>query len=224
MLVLLGLVSAQRPATVHEVQPSSRDRVHAIWLNGPTFSGKVSGGGWPAFEADVDTRSGTMCAALDDARYSGYDEGGQYCEAASPALDDDAHLLLHSGRLGVVVDVGPHARNVLPRLGATSGTAATARAVYDALNTSSTNITLDVACGSANTSYVLGTTGGGPTLTLTPSPSPSPSPCPSPNPSHNSSASLSHDPLTLTLGLTLAPARRLRSDRARKAGPHRDAG
>ena len=165
MLVLLGLVAAQRPATVHEVQPSSRDRVHAIWLNGPTFTGKVSGGGWPAFEADVATRSGAMCAARDDERYSGYDEGGLYCEAASPALDDDAHLLLHSGRLGVVVDVGPHARNLLPRLGATSGTAATARAVYDALNTSSTNITLDVACGSVNTSYVLGTTGGGPTLT-----------------------------------------------------------
>ena len=106
-----------------------------------------------------------FCAARDDGRYSGYDEGGQYCEAASPALDDDAHLLLHSGRLGVVVDVGPHARNLLPRLGATSGTAATARAVYDALNTSSTNITLDVACGPVNTSYVLGTTGGGPTLT-----------------------------------------------------------
>ena len=142
MLALLGLVAAQRSATVHEVQPSARDRVHAIWLNRPTFSGKLGTSAWPTFEAGVATRSGTMCAAREDARYSGYDESGLYCEAASTALDDDAHLLLHSGRLGVVVDVGglkapasSHARNLLPRLGATPGTAATPRAVYDALDT-----------------------------------------------------------------------------------------
>ena len=68
-----------------------------------------------------------MCAVLDDTRYTGYDEEGRYCEAASPALDDEAHLLLHSGRLGVVVDAGglkapanSYARNLFPRLGATS--------------------------------------------------------------------------------------------------------
>ena len=38
----LGLVAGQRSATVHEVQPSTRDRVHSIWLNGPTFSGTVT--------------------------------------------------------------------------------------------------------------------------------------------------------------------------------------
>mgnify|MGYP005713755443 FL=1 len=93
VLKLLGLVAAQRSATVHEVQPLVRDRVHALWLNGPTFSGKVSGGTWPSFQANAPTRSGTMCAALGDARYSGYDENGNYCEAASTVLDDDAHLL-----------------------------------------------------------------------------------------------------------------------------------
>ena len=167
VLKLLGLVAAQRSATVHEVQPLVRDRVHALWLNGPTFSGKVSGGTWPNFQANAPTRSGTMCAALGDARYSGYDENGNYCEAASTVLDDDAHLLLHSGRLGVVVDVGglkaqasSHTRNLLPRLGATSGTAATPREVYDALDATSTNITLEVACGSETSSYVLGTAGG----------------------------------------------------------------
>ena len=167
VLKLLGLVAAQRSATVHEVQPSARDRVHAIWLNGPTFSGKVSGGAWPTFQADVATRSGAMCLARDDARYSGYDESGNYCEAASTVLDDDAHLLIHSGQLGVVVDVGglkapasSHARNLLPRLGAMSGTAATLRAVYDALDATSTNITLEVACRSETTHYVLGTAGG----------------------------------------------------------------
>ena len=168
MFAALGLVAGQRSATVHEVQPSTRDRVHAIWLNGPTFSGKASGGSWPNFQADVATRPGTTCAARDAARYTGYDEDGRYCEAASTKLDDDAHLLLHSGRLGVVVDVGglkapvsSRARNLMPRFGATSGTVATPRAVYDALDMTSTNITLDVACGeSESTSYVLGTAGG----------------------------------------------------------------
>ena len=152
---------------MHEVQPSSRDRVHTIWLNGPTFSGKVSGGAWPTFQTEVATRSGTMCAARDDARYTGYDEQGNYCEAASPVLDETAHLLLHSGRLGVVVDVGglkapasSQARNLLPRLGASSGAAATPRAVYDAPDATSTNITLGVTCGSENTSYVLGASSG----------------------------------------------------------------
>ena len=60
VLKLLGLVAAQRSATVHEVQPSARDRVHAIWLNGPTFSSKVAGAAqsfWPSFQNDLATRS-----------------------------------------------------------------------------------------------------------------------------------------------------------------------
>ena len=106
-----------------------------------------------------------MCAVLDDTRYTGYDEDGYYCEAASPALDEEAHLLLHSGRLGVVVDAGglkapanSHTRNLFPRLGATSGTEGAPRVVYDALDATSTNITLEVVCGSGSdsSSYTLG--------------------------------------------------------------------
>ena len=55
----LVLAAAPRPATVHEVQPSTRDRVHSIWLNGPTFSGKLSGAAhlnWPSFQDDSATR------------------------------------------------------------------------------------------------------------------------------------------------------------------------
>ena len=85
-------VVAQRKATVHEVQPSALDRVHAVWLNGPSFSAKL-GGNFPAFQAGVATRSGTRCATRDDTRYTGYDDLGLYCEAASTALDDEAHLL-----------------------------------------------------------------------------------------------------------------------------------
>ena len=60
VLANLVLVAAQRSATVHEVQPSARDRVHAIWLNGPTFSSKVAGAAqslWPSFQNDLATRS-----------------------------------------------------------------------------------------------------------------------------------------------------------------------
>ena len=61
MLANLVLVeAAQRSASVHEVQPSTRDRVHAVWLNGPTFTSKLSGGAnlqWPSFQDDLPTRS-----------------------------------------------------------------------------------------------------------------------------------------------------------------------
>ena len=74
---------------------------------------------------------------------------------------------LHSGRLGVVVDAGglkapasSHTRNLFPRLGATSGTEGAPRAVYDALDEVSTNITLEVASASETTRYVLGAASG----------------------------------------------------------------
>ena len=112
-------------------------------------------------------RSGPMCSVLDDTRYTGYDEDGYYCEAASPALDDAAHLLLHSGRLGIVVDAGglkapasDDTRNLFPRLGATSGEEATPRAVFDVLEVTKAAITLDVACEESNSSFTLGTADG----------------------------------------------------------------
>ena len=167
MLANLVLVAAQRSATVHEVQPSARDRVHTIWLNGPTFSSKVAGSAnsfWPSFQDDSATRcrrrssnlcslsprrlepchktfaslrtpprdletlpprvvarSGSMCAVLDDTRYTGYDEDGSYCKAASPALDEEAHLLLHTcpaSRTTLPCTLlGPPPPHVLPPLG-----------------------------------------------------------------------------------------------------------
>ena len=109
-----------------------------------------------------------MCSVLDDTGYTGYDEHGYYCEAASPALDDAAHLLLHSGRLGIVVDAGglkaPASsgnRNLFPRLGATSGAEATPRAVSNAFDATKTAITLDIVCEESNdSSYTLGTADG----------------------------------------------------------------
>ena len=129
-LLLLAFVRAQRIATVHEVQPSSRDVVHSVWVNGPAFSAKLPSGAssaWPQFQAGVATRAGSQCSR-DDTRYTGYDDSGLYCEAASPALDENAHLLLYSGRLGVVVDAGglaaqasSNTRNLFAKLGALGG-------------------------------------------------------------------------------------------------------
>ena len=162
MWLALAVSCSPRAATIHEVQPDLRDAVHAVWLYGPTYSAKLSTGAassWPAFQSDLSTRSGSRCTTLDDTRYTGYDEGGRYCEAASTALDDKAHLLVHSGRLGVVVDAGgltaqasSGTRNVFPKLGVL-GDAMTAREAYDALPASATSITLDVTCDAETTSY-----------------------------------------------------------------------
>ena len=171
-LLTLAQLQAFRDASVHEVQPSESDAVHAVWLNGPTHSAKLpssASSSWPAFEAGAIRRPGTRCAVLDDTRYTGYDDGGQYCQAASTALDDDAHLLLHSGRLGIVVDAGgltspasSSTRNLIPKIGALGSSSMSAREAYDALAPASTNATLEVTCGAGATTtdvYVLGAIG-----------------------------------------------------------------
>lgn len=169
-ILLPGLLAPaqQRLAAVHEVQPSSRDAVHAVWPHGPTFSEKLPSGAaapWPTFAEGVASRSGARCSTRDE-RYTGYDEDGSYCEAASTALDTNAHLLLYSGRLGLVVDAGgltaaadSGLRNLVPKVGALGGEMA-ARQAYDTLPAASTSITLDTTCPSGTTTYVLGTSGG----------------------------------------------------------------
>jgi hypothetical protein len=167
LFIGLAVVAAQRTATVQEVQPSERDVTHAIWINGPAYSSKLdssASASWPSFQSSDATRTGTRCATFDH-KYTGYDENGRYCKAASSALDDDAHLLLHSGRLGIVMDAGglqaavsSNSRNLFPKLGALPATG-TAREAYDALQASDTSITLETTCGSETTNYVLGVSG-----------------------------------------------------------------
>lgn len=161
--VSVCVAGAVRPATVHEVQPTPRDTVHTVWINGPTISTKNTATLWPVFADGISTLAGSHCAETGDS-YTGYNDNGKYCQAASPALDENAHLVLYSGRLGIVVDAGglhamePHPRNLLPKLGVVSGAAATAREVYDALDATATNIALDVSCSGVTSTYVLGTT------------------------------------------------------------------
>jgi len=156
---------SQRTASVHEVQPSARDVVHAVWVNGPTHSDKL-GGQWPAFGTGAG-KTGSQCTAHDN-DFTGYDTNSRYCEKASPDLDNKgAHLLLFSGRLAVVIDAGgisatpPNApRNLFPKLGSTMShpANASARDVYSSLASVNTSLQLRTTCtGGGDSTYILGT-------------------------------------------------------------------
>ena len=108
LLLLQRLAHAQRAATADEVQPTADDVVRAVWVHGPTYSAKLNGAHWPSFDDQATTRPGSQCSAnrRSSDKYTGYDSDGEYCAKASAALDDDAHLLLYSGHLGIVVDAG----------------------------------------------------------------------------------------------------------------------
>ena len=112
--------AAAREASADEAQPGARDTVHTLWLNGPTHSSKL-GGGWPSFGTGGSTSGQCDVGSLGDA-FTGYNTNGQYCMKASPALDEQPQLLIHSGRVGVVVDVGgaeagSSVANLFPKLG-----------------------------------------------------------------------------------------------------------
>ncbi len=91
-------------ASVAEVVPSLRDVVHTVFMNGPTHSGKI-GNNWPTFSAGVAGDSSSQCTTYDDA-FTGYTASGAYCQASSPDLNDQAHVLVASGHLGLVLDIG----------------------------------------------------------------------------------------------------------------------
>ena len=158
-LSLACSVHAQRVATVAEVQPTARDTVRTIWINGPAYSSKLSN--FPSFGSGT-LHSDTQCTTKND-RYTGYNAAGQYCEKASDALDTNAHLLLTTGRIAAVLDAGGLAptlslgsRNLFPKLGSTSG--GTPRAVYDALPTAGTSFTYKQTCSDGTTTtHILGT-------------------------------------------------------------------
>ena len=80
-------------------------------------------------------------------------------EQASPVLDQQAHLLIYSGRLSVAVDTvglwaaaSSNTRNLFHKLGVPpEGSSSTPAEVYDALSDSETNITITLSgCTSAN--------------------------------------------------------------------------
>jgi len=166
ILVTLAPAVAERTASIDEIQPALSDTVHAVWLNGPAHSGKT--GGFPIF-GDAAGNTETKCTARDDELFTGYSVNGAYCEQASTLLDDQPHLLIHSGRLGVVFDAGglkaaasSGTRNLLPKLGMVPEALSegTPREVYDALPANTeTSITLTLSgCSYAtdDATYTLG--------------------------------------------------------------------
>ena len=109
------LAQSERTATIHEVQPVASDVVHTIWLNGPANTAKAQ------WVPKVSSDTSAQCTTHDDA-FTGYTTNGAYCEPSSTTLDDAAHLLVHSGRVALVVDAaGAHgatsSRNLFPKLG-----------------------------------------------------------------------------------------------------------
>jgi hypothetical protein len=156
--------SSRAQATLQQVQPTVRDTVHTIWVNGPTHTGKI-GGNWPSFgTSSGDTSS--QCTTRDDG-FTGYDSGGSYCEDASNELNEEAHLMIYSGHLGMVMDafgadtdisngVQP---NIFPKFGSTFDVPvnASVREIYDALPSSDFEFLLEVDCDGTITSYTLGT-------------------------------------------------------------------
>ena len=166
LLSLLQVASrAQRVATPHEVQPGPRDVVHAVWPFGPTNTEKL-GGGWPSFASSAGSGDASaQCTVVDDG-FTGYNANGAYYQKSSGELDSKAQLMIYSGRLGIVVDVGglkadasTKSRNLFPRVGTLSTVPDTPAKGYALLPEIATDITLKTTCGSEVKTYVLGTPG-----------------------------------------------------------------
>lgn len=128
-------------------QPDSRDRVHTIWMNGPTYPTKLRQGTWPPFDSTGSISSSSAC---DPSRsgftgYQGSTAHSGYCSPASGDFNTDPwHLLIHSGRLGVVLDAAM-ASGLIAKLGVVSElSASNSTDVYDALTVASLNLTLAV--------------------------------------------------------------------------------
>ena len=82
-------------------------------------------------------------------RFTGYDADSTYCQPMSDDFDDEPHLVLHSGWVGLVVDASVANGNFLPKFGAvpeSAGNATTAE-IYAALPTSFLNVTMVTSSG-----------------------------------------------------------------------------
>ena len=167
LVVTFQAALSQRRASIHEVQPSERDVVHAVWVNGPTISGKVTSRTWPHFGSGASSSSSSVCTTHGD-YFTGYDDEGSYCEPADGTLDEESLLVLHSGHVAIVVDAGGLSgsiggRNMFPKIGSVSGlpAASTAREILDVLPAIVTNISLETTCSeSPGSSYFLGASSG----------------------------------------------------------------
>eukprot|EP00931_Biecheleriopsis_adriatica_P092531 TRINITY_DN66338_c0_g1_i1.p1 TRINITY_DN66338_c0_g1~~TRINITY_DN66338_c0_g1_i1.p1 ORF type:complete len:1036 (+),score=58.33 TRINITY_DN66338_c0_g1_i1:240-3347(+) len=159
------VLQAAVPVAVNDVQPTVRDVVHTVWPNGPSSQANL-GRGYPVFGGSTAAKADPVCTKLDDL-FTGYDKDGTYCMESSSDLNDNPHLLMYSGHLGILVDLAgirstTALRNLLPKLGSTSTFAddVSPATVYQSLDEVLTNITLSMSCvDGSNPSYFLGSKG-----------------------------------------------------------------
>ena len=147
---------SQRTASIQEVQPDAKDAVHTIWINGP---GHTNIAQWIPKDAKKTT---TDCTTFDDT-FTGYSTTGAYCAPSTTTLDDAALLLVHTGRMGLVLDAAgldgaTASRNLFPKFGAIRTLSKlTPQQVYDVLPATTTDISLTTTCSGVETKYFLGT-------------------------------------------------------------------
>ena len=153
-----SISSARREATVAELMPSAKDRVHALWINGPAYRGKIernamASNSWPQFGGEPARKATTVDGGVCDsslARYSGYASegaGSPYCFRSSSTIES-AQLLINSGWGGVVIDASMPGSSLITKLGAVPGNVGPSwRDVYSALPAAQLECTLSTESG-----------------------------------------------------------------------------
>lgn len=89
---------------------------------------------------------------------SGYQSNGGFCEYASDALDQNPHLVMYSGNVGLVLDASAKNGNLFPKLGSTAEFVQDkdfkATDVYSDLAESSVTASLSINCPDVGTSIL----------------------------------------------------------------------
>lgn len=76
-----------------------------------------------------------QCDTATNEEFTGYGSGGGYCQLADSAFaTDPAHLLMHTGRLAVVVDAEHTGGNLMPLVGTVASADTSASDVYESLS------------------------------------------------------------------------------------------
>ena len=150
-------------ATLDSIQPTWRDEVHAVWVNGPLPRQQLGTEHWPLFgrtnTSDATpgnfvvggSTSGTCSPNLPT--FTGYtNDGTAYCQPTNGHAQEHPHLLLYSGNLGVLLDASYTAKptSVVARIGSTQHLAIDGSLVRDA-SSSPSPVVNDTTTGTGTT-------------------------------------------------------------------------
>ncbi|KAL7568304.1 hypothetical protein ACA910_022639 [Epithemia clementina (nom. ined.)] len=116
-------------STLNAIQPTWRDEVHAVWINGPVPRSQLNTAVWPAFGGKNDSDSGGTTSGQCNPNandYTGYSEDGtSYCQASNSNFNVNPILVVYSGNVGLVLDAsyGGNALggSVVSKIGNTQG-------------------------------------------------------------------------------------------------------